>query len=139
MFLKTSLLIALAFTSIYPLCFWSFVHRPLKKEIRKFHLGLPNVTGGIILVSVWLFDIPLSLKVIVTIWKGALFSVSRFSWKKECPNDKLMIIPALIGIYALIRIQTCFDGPEWPVIFAGALISMIACFLLFIYQLRHNQ
>ena len=84
-----SILTALAFATLYPLCFMISFKDPLKNNFHKFHLGLPNTIGGVVLVFVWLMDFPLSLKIILTIWKAFFLFVSRYSWKKEYPNPKL--------------------------------------------------
>ena len=102
------LLSALAFAAIYPLYFWIPVNDPFKQKSRKFNIALPNTIGGIVLVSVWLIDIPLSLKIIVTVWKTVLFAVSRYSLRQEYPDPKLMTLPCLLGIYAFIRLQAHF-------------------------------
>jgi len=73
-----SLLTALAFAALYPLCFLVSIKDPLKNNFHKFHIGLPNTIGGVALVFVWLMDFPLSLKIIVTIWKAVFLSVSGY-------------------------------------------------------------
>jgi len=104
-------LTALAFSAMYPLCFWIVANNPLETHSRKFHIALPNTVGGAVLISVWFMNIPLSLKVVVTAWKVVLLSVSRYSWKKDRPDPKLMTIPCLLGIYAFIRVRGYFFGP----------------------------
>ena len=115
------ILSALAFAAIYPLYFWIHVDDSFRSKFRKFNLALPNVIGGFVLVSVWLIDIPLSLKIIVTVWKAVLVSVSRFSWKQEYPDPKLMTLPCLFGIYAFIRLQAYFSV-------SGEAIALIGIF-----------
>lgn len=115
------LLSVLAFATVYPLYFWIPVRDPFKSKFRKFNLTLPNAMGGLILIAVWLIDIPLSLKLIVTLWKMVLFSVSRYSWRKEYPDAKLMTFPCLVGIYAFVRLQAYFAA-------SGGTIALISLF-----------
>lgn len=135
--LPVLILSLLAFAAIYPLYFWISVDGPLKDKFRKFHIALPNVIGGIVLISVWLTDIPLSLKILVTLWKAILLSVSRYSWKQKYPDPKLMTLPCLLGIYTLIRLQAYFIEPGWLMIFIGAGTGFTAVFVSVWYQIRH--
>jgi len=82
-----SILTALAFVAIYPLCFWISYGNPLRDKFHKFHLGLPNTVGGVALVFIWLMDVPLTLKVIVTVWKALFLATSRYYWKKDSGPD----------------------------------------------------
>jgi len=132
-----SILTALAFAALYPLCFWVSWDQPLKDGFHKFHIGLPNIIGGIVLIFVWLIDIPLSLKITVTAWKAALLSVSSFSWKKQFPDPKLVTIPCLFGGYAFIRMQAYFIEPGWMVAFIGLLSGLIFCTSIFAMNLGH--
>jgi hypothetical protein len=115
------ILSALAFASIQPLYFWIPFNDSFKQKFRKFNMVLPNVIGGLLLVTVWLIDIPLSLKIIVTVWKAVLFFASRYSWKKDYPDPKHMTISCLIGIYAYIRLHAYFA-------ISGGEITLISLF-----------
>ena len=132
-----SLITALAFAAIYPLCFWISYGNPLRDKFHKFHLGLPNTVGGIALVFIWIMDIPLSLKVMVTVWKILFFSTSRYFWKKEYPDPRIVTLPCVLGIYAFIRVQAYFIGPEWTTAFIGVLSGLIFCAALFAMNLGH--
>jgi len=132
-----SLLTALAFATMYPLCFWISFDDPLKKNFHKFHLGLPNTIGGVVLVFIWLMDVPLSLKITVTIWKALFLFVSRYYWKKESPNPKIITIPCLLGVYAFIKVQAYFIEPGWALAFVGVLSGLIFCSALFAMNLGH--
>jgi len=132
-----SLLTALAFAALYPLCFLISIKDPLKNNFHKFHIGLPNTIGGVVLVFVWLMDLPLSLKIIVTVWKAVFISVSSYSWKKEYPDPKLILLPCLFGIYAFTRVQAHMIEPGWSVAFIGILNGLIFCCALFAMNLGH--
>ena len=132
-----TLLTALAFATLYPLCFLISAKDPLKNNFHKFHLGLPNTIGGVVLVFIWLMDLPLSLKIIVTIWKAFFLFVSRYSWKKEYPNPKLVLLSCLIGIYAFVRMQAHLIEPGWSIAFIGVLSGLIFCSALFAMNLGH--
>jgi hypothetical protein len=115
------ILFAIAFAAIYPLYFWIPADRSFANKFCKFNITLPNAIGGIVLVTVWLIDIPLSLKLIVTVWKAVLFYISHYSWKRKYADPKLMTIPSLIGIYAFIRMQAYFAS-------SGGMVALIDIF-----------
>jgi hypothetical protein len=103
---------AIGFAAVYPLYFWIPATRSFENKFCKFNVTLPNAIGGIVLVTVWLIDIPLSLKLIVTVWKAVLFGISRYLWRRKYVDPKLMTIPSLLGIYAFIRMQAYFAASE---------------------------
>src|SRR3989338_3189719 len=103
MLASISLLTALGFAVFYPLCFLISADQPLKNNFHKFHIGLPNTIGGVVLIFVWLIDLPLALKITVTLWKALFISISSYSWKKEYPDPKWMALPPLIGTIAFIQ------------------------------------
>jgi len=132
-----SLLTALAFAAIYPLCFWISYDKPLKNNFHKFHIGLPNVIGGVVLVFIWFMDFPLSLKILVTLWKAIFISVSSYSWKKESPSPKLLLLPCLLGIYAFVSLQAHIIAPGWTTASIGILSAMIFCCAFYAMNLGH--
>ena len=115
--LSNLILAAMAFAAIYPLYFWIPADRSFANKFCKLNITLPNAVGGIVLVIVWLLDIPLSLKMAVTAWKAILFAVSNYSWKKKCADPKLMTIPCLIGIYVFMRMQAYFAVSGGAIVF----------------------
>ena len=132
-----SILTAFAFAAIYPLCFWLSADDPLRNNFHKFHIGLPNTIGGVVFIFVWLMDIPLSLKILVTIWKTTFLSVSWFSWKKEFPSPRLLSLPSVLGIYAFIHLQAYLISPGWTIAFMGVLGGLIFCSSLYAMNLGH--
>jgi hypothetical protein len=82
-------------------------------------------------------DFPLPLKITITIWKIILFSVSKYSWRKEYPDPKLMLVPCLLGTYTFIRFQAFLIEPGWPIAFIGVLSGLIFCCILFAMNLGH--
>ncbi|MBI3617575.1 MAG: hypothetical protein HY210_05090, partial [Candidatus Omnitrophica bacterium] len=107
---------------IYPLCFWIPRKDPLKNDFHKFHIALPNVVGGVTVVSLLFMDIPLTTKLIVLLWKGAFIVVSMRSWKQQYPDALWMSIPPLLGTCAVYRVMADLTG-------AGGPISLIAWIL----------
>lgn len=107
--LTTFILTALAVASIYPLIFWLPYRNLHRQDVRKWNITIPNIMGGFVLVSVWLIEIPIALKIIVTIWKMVLIYASRYSWKQDYPDPKLMTIPCLLGIYIFFRLKMYLD------------------------------
>jgi hypothetical protein len=125
MFVKTVVLVLMAFVAVFPLYFWLPRKEPHTTRLRKFILTLPNVAGGIVLVIVWLTDIPILLKLLVTLWKISLISVSRRSWKKPYPDARLMTIPCVLGVYTLFCLQKYFVQPAWEAILLGFFIALV--------------
>jgi len=132
-----TILTALAFAAMYPLCFLISADDPLKNQFHKFHIAAPNTVGGMVLVFTWLMDIPLDLKITVTVWKVIFLSVSWFSWKKEYPSPVLMAIPCVLGIFTFIRLQCYFVAPGSDVAFIGVLSGLIFCISLYAMNLGH--
>lgn len=138
MIIPLTVLTSLSFSVLYPLCFWISWKEPLKNKFHKFHLGLANVVGGVTLVFLLLMNIPLAAKMAVVLWKAALLAASRYSWKKEYPDARLMSIPSLIGLYAFWRVQSALLGsvslPHWALWVLGGIIF---CAALFAMNLGH--
>ncbi|MBN1869160.1 MAG: hypothetical protein JW847_01105 [Candidatus Omnitrophica bacterium] len=106
------LLFALGLAVIYPLHFWIRNLYPSKNRIRKLNIAIPNVIGGFILISVWLMDFPLSLKLLVTVWKASLLSVSWYSWRLARPDPRLMTLPCVIGMIVFMDLKAHFSRYE---------------------------
>ena len=76
--------------------------------------------------------IPPATKIAVIFWKAVFIAVSRFSWKKEYPDARLMTIPPLVGVYAFWRVQYDFLGTAGFVSFAAWLSGgLVFCSALF--------
>jgi hypothetical protein len=131
MFIKTGILIALAVASIYPLYFWSHFPQPFKTPFRKFHIALPNIIGGAVLIAVWVLDIPLNLKLLVSLWKVALISASSYSWRNEDVDLRIMTVPCVLGGYVFRDLYESFAQPPWRIILVGILLSLVVCVLVF--------
>jgi len=137
MLTQITLLTSLLFASIYPLCFWISYDDPLRNKFHKFHLGLPNVIGGVLLVFILLMDFPWRIKIAIIIWKLTFFTISRLFWKKEYPNPAIVSIPCFIGIYTFIQMQTYFLGGGIEKILIGLLAGFIFSSALFAMNLGH--
>lgn len=134
MLIPLIVLTSLIFSVIYPLCFWIPRKDPLKNNFHKFHIALPNVVGGVTVVSLLFMDIPPATKLIVLLWKGAFIVVSRESWKQQYPDALWMSIPSLLGTYAFYRVMADLTGAGGPIpliawilggcIFSAALFAM---------------
>lgn len=138
MLIPLIVLTSLIFSVIYPLCFWISCKDPLKNNFHKFHIGLPNVVGGVTVVSLLFMDIPLATKLVVLLWKGVFIAVSRISWKKQYPAALWMSIPSFPGIYAFYRVMTDLTGAGGAVpLIAWILGGCIFCSALFAMNLGH--
>lgn len=138
MIVPLTVLTSFIFSVIYPLCFWISYNDPLKNNFHKFHIGLPNVIGGVTVVSLLFMDIPLATKLVVLLWKAVFIAVSRISWKKPYPDALWMSIPSVLGIYAFYRVLVDLTG-------SGGMVSLIVwllggaifCSALFAMNLGH--
>ncbi len=138
MIIPLTILTSFIFSVIYPLCFWISRTDPLKNGFHKFHIGLPNVVGGVTVVSLLFMDIPLETKLVVLLWKGVFIATSRISWKKQYPDALWMSIPSLLGIYAFYRVMTDLTGAAWPIpLIAWIMGGCIFCASLFAMNLGH--
>jgi len=138
--MRAILLIATALSVIYPLIFWIPFPYELKMRFRKFNLVLPNVIGGGVLVAVWILAIPLALKLMVSAWKISLIFVSRYSWRKEYPDPRLMMIPCSLGAFVFLRLHVFFENPPWRVIGGGVLTGLVLCAIfLFVHHRACQQ
>ncbi len=137
MFIQITLLTGILFISIYPLCFWISCDDPLQNKFHKFHLGLPNVVGGGVLVVILFMNFPWNIKISIIAWKLVFFTASRFFWKKPYPNPFVVTIPCLIGIYTFVLMQTYFLGGGIEQILVGLLAGCIFSSAFFTINLGH--
>lgn len=138
MIIPLTVLTSFTFSVIYPLCFWISYNDPLKNNFHKFHIGLPNVVGGVTVVSLLFMDIPSATKMAVLLWKAVFVAVSRISWKKQYPDALWMSIPSLPGIYAFYRVMTDLTGAGGLAPLIGWLLGgVIFCAALFAMNLGH--
>ena len=139
MLISVTILAALLFSVLYPFCFWISWKNPLKNNFHKFHIALPNVVGGVTVVFLLFMDIPLATKIIVVFWKAVFIAMSRFSWKKEYPDARLMSIPSLLGVYAFLRVRFDLLGATVGLAQGVAWIlgGFIFCAALFTMNLGH--
>ncbi len=137
MLFKISILTSLIFSVIYPLCFWISYKDPLKNNFHKFHIGLPNIVGGITLVFLLLLDIPSPIKILAVLWKLSFLSVSSYSWKKEYPKPLLMTVPCALGIITFAKVQEALIGPGLTLTIISILAGLIFCSSLFAMNLGH--
>jgi len=138
MIIPLTVLTSLVFSVIYPLCFWICYKDPLKNSFHKFHIGLPNVIGGVTVVSLLFMGIPLETKLVVLLWKAVFIAVSRISWKKQYPDARWMSIPSLLGVYAFYRVMVDLTGTGGTTsLIAWLLGGVIFCSVLFAMNLGH--
>src|SRR3989338_2226796 len=131
------ILSSLIFAAIYPLVFWISVRDPLKNNFHKFHLGLSNFVGGIIVVVLLFRDIPLEIKIFLLCWKATLLSFSKFYWKKAYPDPRLLTIPCLLGISSFILVQNQFIRTSLAINVVSVLSGFIFCAAIFAMNLGH--
>src|SRR3989338_3253895 len=138
MIIPLTVLTSLIFSVIYPLCFWISCKDPLKDNFHKFHIALPNVVGGVTVVSLLFMDIPTATKLVVLLWKAVFIAVSRVSWKKQYPDALWISIPPFLGVYAFYRVMGDLTGAGGaPALIVWILGGCIFCAALFAMNLGH--
>ncbi len=146
MLLKISLLTGLIFAALYPLCFWISRKDPLKNNFHRFHLGLPTVVGGVVVVSLLFMALPDILKRMALLWEAVLLLCTAYFWKKETVDLRLIAVPCFLGVYVFSSAQIWLvqspwypkDGDfDWTAICIGLLSGFILCSSIFAMNLGH--
>src|SRR5437870_1644839 len=128
MLFLTTLISALVFAAVYPLCFWISFKDPLKGDFHKFHIGLPNFVGGVAVVVLFFSGIPLWIKIAAMIWKGTFLWISYYYWKKGGIPHQVITIPCVMGLLVF-----CFIFHELvirPLLAQGFILSSMTVPLL---------
>ncbi len=137
MLFKISLLTAYLFAVIYPLCFFIHVQNPIKHNFHKFHIGLPNVIGGLVLIVILFSNLPTPIKIYVLVWKLSLLAISCYSWKKETPNPILFLIPTALGFYVFFLLEGYYIQQDNLMHAISILGSLVFCSSLYAMNLGH--
>lgn len=137
MLYKISLLTSHIFAVLYPLCFCISAKDPLKNKFHRFHLGLPSIIGGVLLVVILFSDLPYSIKCVTVAWTTTFFFMSRFYWKKEFPNPYILLIPVVFGLINFIQLQAYYVSSDWKILVAGILAGMVFTSSLYAMNLGH--
>ncbi len=103
---KISLLTALLFSAVYPLCFWIHSKDPLKNNFHRFHVGLPAFVGGVAVAAIFFANCPSQLKTIALAWEILFLLICGYYWKKETVDPRIITIPCLLGIWVLCLVQS---------------------------------
>lgn len=99
--LKFFILFCFSLAVFYPLSYGFIFKQAWGKKRQKMHLALPNVIGGLVVVTIIFLPIAWFSKALVLFWKIVLLGLSRHSWKKGEVDCWLMAVPSLIGLLAL--------------------------------------
>jgi hypothetical protein len=134
---KIIILTATSLAVIYPLCFWISFKEPLKSNFHRFHLGLPCVVGGIILMTAFSMAMPSIIKSVLGYWIILLFVVTFYFWNKEYPNVYIVTIPCLMGIFSFLKLQAFLIGTHGFLGLISILGGLILCSTLFAMNLGH--
>ena len=137
MLFKITILTSLIFAVIYPTCFLISAKDPLKDNFHKFHVGLPNTVGGVVLIFVLISSMPVEIKGWVVIWKILLLVSSRFYWKKQYPNPYVISFPTIIGLIAFGRMHAFLVNGSLEAILISILGGFIFCSAFFTMNLGH--
>lgn len=131
MFYKFFVLSCLNLAILYPLCLWTVAKNPLKNDFHKFHLGLPNLFGGIAVICFLLMNAPLSLKLLVLGWKCVFLLVTYYNWKKPYPKMEQLTASSILGMVLMAFVLAGLFGPNPELTFMVLLSGFILCFSLF--------
>jgi len=137
MLFKISLLTSHIFTVLYPLCFLISARDPLKNKFHQFHLGLPGVIGGVLLVVILWCDLSNSIKWVTVAWTMTLFFMSGYYWKKEFPNPYMLLIPVILGLINFVQLQSYYVSSDWKILMAGLLAGMVFTSSMYAMNLGH--
>ena len=135
-----SILTVLSFAVFYPLCFLIHARSPIKSGFHRFHLGLPLVIGGVVLVSLLAGPFSKETKCFSGIWFILLAGWTFFYWKKESAGLSAGLIPPLLGLLAFAKTES--ELLHIPTLDSRVLISILGgsvlCASLHAMMLGHH-
>ncbi len=139
MLLTISILTALVFSVLYPLCFLISAKDPLKNNFHRFHLGLPCVVGGIVTSTLSLLPPQISPegRTLVMIWFIQIFFLTRYFWHRGPPNPYVVTLVCLVGLAAFVDIHYELVGPNVRAIFLSILSGFILVSAIYAMNLGH--
>lgn len=138
MLFKISLLTALLFSTIYPLCFWVSVDNPLKNNFHRFHLGVACVAAGLSALTFYFSPIAgFEHKVFLFLWALILLCTSGYYYQKPAVNPSVMSLPCLLGILVTLQILRTWSFLNFWSIALILLGGIIFCASLFAMNLGH--
>ncbi len=137
MLLTITLLTSLSFAALYPLCFWISYRDPLKNKFHRFHLGLPTIVASVTSIFILFQNIPFDIKFTLCVWTIILILRSYYYWHKESVDPRVITISCLIGIYALIRLQSGLIASDFSFHVISILSGFIFCSSLYAMNLGH--
>lgn len=134
---KITILTCLSFAVLYPLCFLISARDPLKNKFHKFHLGIANIVGGVVLVFILLSDFPVYIKVLISLWKIIFFTLSRVFWKKDFPHPYIIASPSILGVITLISLQFYLVSESWQIATIAVLAGLVYVCAWYAMNLGH--
>ncbi len=137
MLFKISLLTTHIFAVLYPLCFLISVKEPLTKGFHKFHLGLPAILSGILLIFILMGSLPTEIKLVTVLWSIALLLLTGFYWSKEYPNPYVLLMPIILGLINFVQLQSFYISPDWKFVIVGILAGAVFTASMYAMNLGH--
>ncbi len=138
MLFKISLLTALLFSTIYPLCFWINADKPLKNNFHRFHLGVACVVAG--LSALTFYFSPLAIfehKIYLALWAVILLMISGYYYQKPAVHPFVITLPCLLGLLVTIQILATWRFLNFWSVALTLLGGIIFCASLFTMNLGH--
>lgn len=138
MLYKISLLTALLFSALYPLCFLISFRNPLKNNFHRFHLGLSCCVAGLSTIVFWFYPSAMQeQQITLIIWSILLLSVSGYYWKKSSVNPAIITLPSIVGTIITLQILNTWIPVNFWVALLTILAGIIFCASLFAMNLGH--
>ena len=137
MLVTITLLTAVSFAAIYPLCFWLSFRDPLKNNFHRFHLGLPAIIASVTTIFLVTKNIPSDIQFTFCVWTVILILRTYYYWHKEFVDARIITIPCLIGLYGLIHLESFLIIPHVALHTASILSGAILCSSLYAMNLGH--
>ncbi len=137
MLTQIPLLSVLMFSIIYPLCFWLSFRDPLKNKFHHFHIGLPAVTAGLVVVGMRLIGLPQDLIWMGIAWLVLFLGVTYVYWQKETVNPVWVSVVSALGFILYIKVHNVLLGANVLVIAASVLAGLVLSAAFYAMNLGH--
>jgi len=137
MLFKLSILSFFVFSALYPLCIWLNGRDKLKSNFHHFHLGLPAVTGGILVGMLFFSNIPETIQYWIVGWELLLLCITAFYWKKESANPVVLTVVSILGILLFVCVQSFLINDSVYLIIASLIAGCILTTSMYAMNLGH--
>ena len=133
MLAQITLLTSLAFSFLYPLCFWLSFKEPLKNQFHHFHTATPNIVGGMVTIFILKGVYPTDIKILAGFWFLFSFILTCIYWRKETIQVCWLTLASIVGgvLYYFIL------NADITALIVSLLANAIFCLSLYAMNLGH--